>query len=548
MTDSSQSFNLTTCIALFGGLSLFLLGLDMMSANLKKVAGHTMKLVLEKATDNHLFGVLIGALVTAVINSSTATTSILVSFVQSQLMSFERSVAVIMGANIGSTVTGQLVAFDITKWSLAIVSLGYLAKLLAQRTKTKNIAYIFLGLGLLFFGLEVMSDSMKFLRDSEYFLNLMQSLENVWFGIAVGAVFTALIHSSGASIGIVIGLAMQGLISIEAAVPLIFGANIGTCFTCVVASIGAGANAQRVAAAHVLFNVTGVLAFMFWIPEFISLVKWLSPENDTPRLIANAQSYFNIMATILWFPFIKQLEFLSRITIPDDKNPTRGKYVFPRVRALSKTPELLLLQSIDAIKQYKNIVKEMLWISRDYFVKQEKNKTDDLVKLREFQQEFRIDILDFLSRVGKLRLAYSHVSQVLNHITLVNEIEHVAYKLESSLETLHNEVPKFDESYIGLEEYFQQTVKCFSKSCNAVLNGSSVEAKRIISNLESLKPIEEELRNRSVENIHTDPDPKDYETEKLNLWVLEFLRSVNGSSKRICQILVDQKLRAKQLV
>lgn len=546
---TAEGFSLITLISLSGGISLFLHGLDMLSANLKKVAGNTMKLILERATENHLFGVLVGALVTGLINSSSATTAILVSFVQSQLMSFERSIAVIMGANIGSTVTGQLMAFDITKWALGIVAIGYTAKVFAQRTKTKNIAYIILGFGLLFFGLELMSNSMKFLRHSDYFLDLMQSLENVWFGILIGTIFTALIHSSGAVTGIIIGLAMQNLITIEAAVPLMLGTNIGTCITCILASFGTGANAKRVAAAHVIFNISGVLLCAFWVPEFTNLTKLMSPPEDVPRLIANAQTIFNILSTVVWFPFIKQLEFFSRIAIPDDKNPTRGKYVFPRVRALSKTPELLLLQSVDAIKQYKNTVKDMLWTSRDYFVKQEKSKIDNLHKLREFQQEFRIDILDFLSRIGKLRLAYAHVSQVLNFITLVNEIEHVAYKLETSLETLHNEVPYFDDSYTGLEEYFQQTVKCFSKSCNAVLNASVDDASRVISTLESLREVEEELRNKSVDKIHSDneEDSDLYKTEKLNLWVLEFLRSVNSTSRRICHILIDQRSKIKQI-
>jgi phosphate:Na+ symporter len=541
-----NEFSLFSFISVIGGLSIFLMGLDMMSTSLRKVSGNTLKLILEKATDNHTIGVLVGILVTALIQSSSATTSILISFVQSQLISFERSIAVILGANIGTTVTAQIVAFKITKWSLAIITIGFLIKVISQRTKTKNFAQVFIGLGLLFFGLEIMSDSMKVLRSSEYFLNLMQSLENVGFGILVGAIFTALIQSSSASIGIVIGMAMQGLVSIEAAVPLILGANVGTCITAILAGINGSAAARRVAATHVLFNVGGVLVFAFWVPQFIELIKAFTPDDsDIPRLIANAQTSFNIIATIIWFPFIKQLEWIARSIIPEDKTPQRTKYIFPRVRDLYKSPDLLFIQSKDAIRSYKNVVKEMLWLSRDYFIRQDKEHIDELTKLREYQQEFRADILDFLSRIGKLRLDYENVARAVNQVSLVNEIEHVAYKLESSIETLHSGTPIFDETYTGLEEYFKQTVKCFSKSCNAILNESPGEAKRIIEHLNSLRIIEEELRNKSVDNLR---DENFYEGEKLNLWVLEFLRSVNASSRRISLIMVEKRERHKELI
>lgn len=543
--DIFQDFSIVSLVSVLGGLSIFLLGLDMMSSNLRKISGNTLKLILEKATDNHLVGVLVGTVVTALIQSSSATTSILISFVQSQLMSFERSIAVILGANIGTTITAQIVAFKVTKWSLAIIALGFLIKVIAQRSKTKNVAQIFIGLGLLFFGLEIMSDSMKVLRQSAYFLELMQNLENVGFGIIVGAIFTALIQSSSASIGIVIGMAMQGLVTIEAAVPLILGANIGTCITAILAAINSYSAAKRVAAAHVLFNVGGVLLFAFWVPQFIELLKGFTPSGDVPRLIANAQTSFNIIATVIWFPFIKQLEWMARVIIPEDKTPQRTKYAFPRVRDLHKSPELLFIQSKDAIRSYKNTVKEMLWLSRDYFIRQENGKIDEITKIREYQHEFRSEILDFLNKIGKLKLDYDNVARAVNQVSLVNEIEHIAYKLETSLETLHAGTPIFDEGFTGLEEYFKQTVKCFSKASNAIINESQGEAKRIIEHLNSLRMIEEELRNRSVDNLR---DENFYEGEKLNLWVLEFLRSVNATSRRICLIMVEKRERAKELI
>lgn len=544
MVEIVKGFTLLNLFTAIGGLSVFLYGLEMMSFNLGKISDNTMRLVLEKATSSPWIGILIGTLVTGISQSSTATTCILVSLVDSQLMSFERSLAVIMGANIGSTVTGQIVAFRVTEWSFAIITLGYLGKLIAQRTKTKSAWYILLGLGFLFFGLDVMSIAMKGLRNSEYFLTLMKNFENIPFGILVGTIFTAIIHSSGAFTGIVMGLAMQNLISIEASVPLILGSNIGTCFTACLAAINAKAAARRVAAAHVIFNISGVIAFAFIVPQFISLVELFTPKNDIPRFVANAQTIFNILSVVIWLPFIKQLSFLSEKSIPEDKIPQKAKYVFPRVSSLAKSPELLFMQSIDAIRHYKNIVKQMLWTSRDYFLMQEETKVVKLKSLREEQQEFRMNILDFLSRVGKLRLSYSEISTVLSQTTLVNEIEHIAYQLDTAIDTMQGKLPSFDDGYRGLEEYFRQSVKCFSKACNAVLNSSYHECKRITEHLDTLKFIEDELKNRSVEDLHHENNQEKYEQEKLNLWVLEFLRSVNATSKKICQIIIDQHIAA----
>lgn len=530
-----SGFGIENFVGVIGGLSVFLLGLDMMSANLRKAAGNTFKLILEKATDNRVIGVLVGTLVTALIQSSSATTSILISLVQSQLISFERSIAVILGANIGTTVTAQIIAFKVTKMALVFVAVGFLVKIISSRTRTKHFGYIAIGLGFLFLGLETMSQSMKVLRDSAFFLDLMQSFENVGIGILAGAIFTALVQSSSASIGIAIGLATQGLVTLEAAVPLILGANIGTCITAILASINTGSAAKRVATAHIVFNVSGVLLFSFWVPEFIVFVKAISSNTqNVARLMANAQTAFNIIASIIWFPFVGVLDKLSHWIIKEEKNPQKKKYFFPRIRELSKSPELLFIQSNDAIRSYKNTVKEMLWLSRDFFLMKEKEKETQLFELREYQQEFRADILNFLSRIVKQKLDYKNVSRALNLVSLVNEIEHIAFKLESSLETLDHQVPNFDERYLGLEEYFRSTVKCFSKSCNAIMYDSYEDAQRILLRLDDLRKIEEELRNKSVDDL---TDGGDYESEKLNLWVLEFIRSVNATSRRICNIL-----------
>lgn len=536
-----KGLTIFSVINLIGGTCIMLWGLEIMSSNLSKAFGNTLKVALEKATENNFVGVILGTLVTAILHSSSTVTVLLVSFVQSQIMTFERSIAIIFGANIGTTFTAQIIAFNLTKYSLAFFIIGYLINLLAKRTKTKNAAAVVIGSALIFFGLDIMSSSMSGLSESEYFADLMVKMQNVPFGLLFGTIFTMVIQSSSASIGIIQGLAMQNLITIEAAFPFILGANIGTCITAILACLSSNAAARRVAAAHIIFNILGAVIFAFFVPQFIEFLYTFTPQDDVLRLIANGQTMFNILSVILFYPFIKQLAQLCNWLIPDDKIPQRKKYYFSKIKDLADTPDLLLLQSTDAIRSYKNIVKEMLWISRDYFVKQEKTKYEQLVKLREDQKEFRIEILDFLSELLKLRLSYKHVSLIMNQVSLVNEIEHIAFKLESSLETMNYKIPHFDQAYMGIEEYFKNSVKYFSKACNSVLNNSIENAQKINENLMALNPVEAELRDRSVEKIHT--DHPDYEEEKLNLWVLEFIRSTNATSKRICQIMTTEKVR-----
>jgi len=532
--------NLLHLARLAGGLFIFLYGMDMLSEASLKSAGNTLKLILEKATGNPIIGILVGTLVTGLIQSSSATTSLLVSLVQTQLMTFERSVPVILGANIGTTITTQILAFNISQWALGIIALGYLIKIAVKRTYSKNIAHIVLGLGLMFLGFGIMSHAMRIFREYPDILETLNGFENITWGILVAAIITAVIQSSSASIGIIQALAMQSLITIEAAVPLILGANIGTCINAIISAINTNAAAKRVAASHLLFNIVSVTICAFFVPQFIKLIYSISPAEDLPRLIANAQTSFNVIGTILWLPFLKQLQALSKLVVADDKFPAKAQYFFPRASAMSNSPELLFIQSSNAMKQYKNIVKDMLWLSRDYFIDRDNNKVKELIELREYQREFRIELLDFLGRILKLKLPYKDIAHCLNQISLVNEIEHIAYKLEAAVENLHSESPHFDDSYIGIGDYFKQSVKSFSKACNSVLNNSPEEAQKIISLIEENKEQEKLLLNYSIEHIHNDTD---YEKEKLNLWVLEFLRSLNATSNRIAQITVTVPIK-----
>ena len=304
--------------SLFGGLGMFLYGMEMMSDGMKIAAGNRMRSVLEKLTSNRFLAVGVGAFVTMVIQSSSATTVMLVSFVNSGLLSFVQGLGVILGSNIGSTITAQIVAFKVTDYALALIAVGAIMALFSKKDATKNIGFVILGFGLLFYGMKVMSDTMKPLRSNPTFNSILTSFENPFMGILAGAAFTALIQSSSATTGIVITLASGGSITLEAGIPLIFGANVGTCVTALLAGLNASREAKRVAIAHVTFNLLGVGLFCFWIPTFAEFISQTS--DNIPRQIANAHTIFNILATVVFIPFTPLVAKLILQYFPDEEN------------------------------------------------------------------------------------------------------------------------------------------------------------------------------------------------------------------------------------
>ena len=309
-------------IGLFGGLGMFLYGMEMMSDGMKMTAGNSMRAILKKLTSNRFIAVFVGAFITMIIQSSSATTVMLVSFVNSGLLNFVQALGVILGSNIGSTVTAQIVAFKVTDYALALIAVGAIMALFSKKDSTKNIGFVILGFGLLFYGMKVMSDTMKPLRSNDAFISILASFENPFMGILAGAAFTALIQSSSATTGIVITLASLPVlpgqppaITLEAGIPLIFGANVGTCVTALLAGLNASREAKRVAIAHVTFNVAGVALFCFWIPTF---ADWISNTSDNiPRQIANAHTIFNIIATVVFIPFTPLIARLIIKYFPD---------------------------------------------------------------------------------------------------------------------------------------------------------------------------------------------------------------------------------------
>lgn len=303
---------------LLGGLALFLYGMQMMSVNLETAAGSRMKQILEKLTANRLLGVCVGAGITAVIQSSSATTVMVVGFVNSGLMTLKQAVWIIMGANIGTTITGQLIALDIGALAPLITFVGVALVLFVKRKNIQFAGGIVAGLGILFLGMGMMGDALVPMQDSKAFVQLMTTFSNPFLGILAGAAFTAVIQSSSASVGILQALMVSGLIGIDSAVFVLFGQNIGTCITAALASIGASRDAKRATLIHLMFNMIGTAVFtmicLVW--PFAHMVAGLTPDNPAAQL-ANVHTLFNVATTLMLLPFGAQLAWLARKLLPD---------------------------------------------------------------------------------------------------------------------------------------------------------------------------------------------------------------------------------------
>ena len=314
-------------LGVLAGLALFLLGIDELAKGLHRIAGKRLKRILGMATGNRVVGTISGAVTTAVIQSSSITTVLLVGFISAGLLNLQQSVGVIMGANIGSTITAQIIAFKVTAAALPLIVIGYALRYVKVESVAKWSGMI-LGLGFVFFGMSLMSDATRPLRDYPPFIELMGSVgDQPWLGIIFAATFTAIVQSSSATTGVVIVLATQGLITLPAGIALIMGANVGTCFTAALAAIGQPREAMRAAVVHALFNIIGVaiwypvLGLLAWM---VTSVPFLSGDN-TAREIANAHTLFNIINTIIFLPIAGIFALAAQKIIPNKQDDGKFK-------------------------------------------------------------------------------------------------------------------------------------------------------------------------------------------------------------------------------
>lgn len=322
---------------LFGGLALFLFGMNLMSESLQKAAGERMKKVLGMLTSNPVKGVLAGAIATAVLQSSSATTVMAIGFVSAGLMSLPQAISVVFGANIGTTMTAQLIAFNISDYIYPIIAVGFFLSFLSKKEQVKNIGLVLFSFGVLFLGIETMGSVMKPLANSAFFVHLIEKVSDIpVLGVVVGTLMTLVVQSSSATIAVLqnfaaqpIGATTHSVIGLEGAIPILLGDNIGTTITAILASLGQSRNSKRVAIAHSIFNISGSLLFIWFIHPYANLIRSISPSGAEiqviSRQIANAHTGFNLTMTLLWTPLIGLMVAIVMKLIPEKKVKTEDK-------------------------------------------------------------------------------------------------------------------------------------------------------------------------------------------------------------------------------
>ena len=494
-----------TAIELLGGLGLFLYGMKIMGEGLENSAGDKLKTILEKVTKNRFIGVIVGAIVTAVVQSSSATTVMVVGFVNAGLMNLIQAAGVIMGANVGTTITAQLVAFNLTDYAPLFIAVGAIMVIAAKAKKRKELGNIVLGFGLLFMGMAAMSSSMKPLADSPVFKQLVLSIgDNTLIGIVVGLGMTAVLQSSSATTGILISLATAGAINIEAALPILFGCNIGTCVTALLACIGTTITAKKAATIHLLFNVMGTLIFIPFIGILGRVVQELSP-GEVARQVANAHTIFNIIATIVIFPFMGVLIKIANTVIKgeDEIEKVGPKFIDDKIL---ETPVIAAGQVVKETIRMANKARKNLELSKKAF----DSKDEEIVK-KVYENEQIINVLEeaiteYLVKLSKYELSDRERNIVATTFHIVTDIERIGDHAENiadlALQRSLKNLNYSDDALKELDIIYGDTIAALEASIKAYEEGNIQKAESVYSIENRIDSQQKEYRNNHIARLN----------------------------------------------
>jgi phosphate:Na+ symporter len=562
--DSEETIQWTFLIfGLFGGLALFLYGMEKMSDGLKKTAGDRIRSILSTLTNNRLMGLTVGAIVTMMIQSSSATTVMLVSFVQAQLMTFVQSLGVILGADIGTTITAQLIASNLTDYALLMIAIGFSVRMFSKKDTSKHLGEVIMGFGILFFGMKLMSEAMEPLRTYAPFIDLLKGLENPLLGLLIGAVFTALIQSSSAFAGIIIVLAQQGLLTLDAGIPLILGSNLGTCITAGLASIGASREAKRVALAHTMFKVGGILLFVLWIPTFADIIRSISPTSnaigldklaaETPRQIANAHTLFNVSLAFIFLPFTILFSKLILIILPRrDAEVGVVPVIWHLDDSAISTPALAIGLAQTEISRMAKISKRMLNAIIRPFISTEE-KRDEIypqLTLREGidMREEKIDFLEekvteYLFRITREELSKSQASEVYAMMAIAKDMESIGDVIHRNLVPLINKknVLKKDFTNEGKKEiidYHISVMKQISRLENALTEMDFNKANKILTKEVKYQNIEFEYRMAHIKRVQNEKS-KSILTHEIHMDLMDMLKQIHMYLRNMAKEITD---------
>ncbi|MCJ8009214.1 Na/Pi cotransporter family protein [Lederbergia wuyishanensis] len=493
----------------FGGLGIFLYGIKSMGDGLQKVAGDGLRELLDRFTTRPIMGVLTGIVVTGLIQSSSATTVLTIGLVTAGFMTLRQAIGVIMGANIGTTVTAFIIGINISEYSLPILAFGTILIFFFKNHKVNNFGQVFFGFGALFFGLSLMGDAMKPLRSAQVFMDMMVNLsENPLLGVGVGTLFTVIIQSSSASIALLQTLFDQGAINLNAALPILFGDNIGTTITAVLASIGASIAARRAAFTHVLFNVIGTILVLILFVPFTHLVEFFQATFDlNPRMtIAFAHGTFNVTNTIIQFPFIAVLAWIVTKLIPGEDTAIEHKAVHLGEQFIRQSPSIALGQGKKEVLRMAELADKGMDEVGQYYKTQGKKHRELLPQIEDALNNLDKTITEYLIQISY----HSLTDQDLHtHHTLMNTVinlERIGDHIENLMEMIDSQIKNkvvFSESALeDLDEMFDLTVSTLRQAVKALETNDIEQARAVLEKEKIIDEMERDLRKKHIKRLN----------------------------------------------
>nr|WP_251026186.1 Na/Pi cotransporter family protein [Exiguobacterium sp. J17977] len=494
----------------FGGLGIFLFGIKSMGDGLQKSAGNRLRDILDKYTSNPFLGVLAGIIVTVLIQSSSGTTVITVGLVSAGFMTLRQAIGVIMGANIGTTVTAFIIGFDVGAYALPIIAIGAILLFFFKKEKLQHLGQIFFGFGMLFYGLELMGSGMKPLRSSEYFIDLTQSMsDNPFLGVIVGTVFTVIVQSSSATIGILQELYAGGSIDLDAALPVLFGDNIGTTITAVLASIGASVAARRAAAAHVIFNIVGTTIFMILLIPFTQYIYWITNflAIEDKMQIAFAHGTFNVVNTFIQFWFIGTIAWIVTKLVPGEDSivDTKAQHLDPIF--IQQSPSIAVEQAKFEVIRMGDFAKLGLDEARNYMATGDKKHAEKSAHIEEALNSLNSKITDYLVKLAAVDLTEQESQEHKTLMHAINDIERIGDHVENIIELIDyktaTRVNLSADAQKELTEMYDLTRATLEKSLQTLASGDMVEARQVIEMEAKLDMLERQFRKNHVVRLNT---------------------------------------------
>ncbi|WP_350343550.1 Na/Pi cotransporter family protein [Proteinivorax tanatarense] len=494
-----------TFFGAIGGLGLFVLGMQLMSEGLQRSAGNKLRRILEVMTSNRFIATFTGALLTVLVQSSSTTTVMVVGFVNAGLMNLTQAVGTIFGANVGTTVTAQLISFQaIDAFALPMIAVGVVMHYFVKKRIYRHLGKGLLGFGILLLGMTIMSDSLRVLENYPPFLDMLKTFgQNPLLGMFVGALFTIAVQSSSASTAVIISMTQAGVLELDSALALILGTNIGTCVTAMLAAIGANLTARRAAVSHVIFNLIGALIFLLILPWFTVFIE--SNWDTVARQTAMAHTIFNIANTILFLPFVSWFVMLITRLVPGEELIIeRGiKYID---RRLFKTPSLALGAGEKEVARMGEIAGTMLEDSLNILFKNQKDYLKDVQQREEVVDELEQEIAIYLSELSNKGLSGVDAKRLTMLLHAINDIERIGDHSENvadlCIHKIEDDLPFSDQAREEIQSMFEQVSAITDKAMRAFKENDHQLAREVIKDDDYIDDLEKELRDRHIQRIN----------------------------------------------